>query len=317
MIDDDAPKLAGRPRNPTRGSTAHVVGKVQVGDDVRTSVGVARPKKRPWGMFFTYVGLFGWVAIGLAPVVWAVLQAFKIPTDIFAIPPKWLFQPTLENFQALFTRTGSAFVRFMVVSVIVTTGTVVVTLVASLAAAFALTFLEIRRKFWPVVLLLAAMLPPIVLLVPLFLFWQNLGMIDNPLTLVLTYSALEVPFSVWLLRGFMLQVPRELVDASRLDGAGDVRLLVSVIMPVIRAGIAAAAVFIVIFAWNELLFASLLTTRNRTATAGIVATLITDRAMDWGTLYAAATLVVLPIIMLTFAVSGHFVRGFTMGAVKG
>jgi multiple sugar transport system permease protein len=126
-----------------------------------------------------------------------------------------------------------------------------------------------------------------------------------------------VPFTVWLLRGFMMQVPRELVDAARLDGAGDLRLLASVIVPVVRAGVAAASVFLVIFAWNELLFASLLTTKNRTATAGIVATLITDKATDWGTLYAAATFVVIPIIAFTFAVSGHFVRGFTMGAVKG
>src|SRR5664280_6833 len=316
-MSSDGPQIAKKLGGSTSSATAKVVDEGQDRHAAPPSGPARRWSKTRWGLYFTYAGLFAWIAVSLSPVIWAVLQSFKVPTDIFAIPPKWFFRPTMQNFDSLFSQTGSSFFRYIVISVVVTAGTVLVTLVASLPAAFALTFLPIRRKFWPVVLLVAAMLPPIVLLVPLLLFWQNLGMIDNPLALVLTYSAVSVPFSVWLLRGFMLQVPRELVDASRLDGAGDVRLLVSVIMPVIRAGIAAASVFLVIFAWNELLFARMLTTRNRTATAGIVSTLITDRAMDWGTLYAAATLVMLPVIMLTFAVSGHFVRGFTMGAVKG
>lgn len=264
-----------------------------------------------------YLTLLVWVAVSLAPVVWAILQSIKLPPDIFAIPPKWSFDATLDNFRTLFSQTGSAFIRYLLISLVVTVGTVVITLIASLPAAYTLTFLPVRRRIWPVILLLAAMLPPIVLLVPLFLFWQNLGMIDSPLALILTYSAVNVPFTVWLLRGFMLQVPMALVDAGRLDGAGDLRLLASVVVPVVRAGIASAAVFLVIFAWNELLFASILTTSNRTAPAGIVATLITDRAMDWGTLYAAGTLVIVPIMLFTFAVRKHFVRGFTFGAVKG
>lgn len=264
-----------------------------------------------------YLTLLIWVAVSLAPVVWAIAQSIKLPPDIFAIPPQWLFKATLQNFRTLFSQTGSAFIRYLLISLVVTVGTVLITLLASLPAAYSLTFLPVRRKIWPVILLLAAMLPPIVLLVPLFLFWQNLGMIDNPVALILTYSAVNVPFSVWLIRGFMLQVPMALVDAGRLDGAGDLRLLASVVVPVVRAGIASAAVFLVIFAWNELLFASILTTSNRTAPAGIVATLITDRAMDWGTLYAAGTLVIVPIMLFTFAVRKHFVRGFTFGAVKG
>lgn len=264
-----------------------------------------------------YLTLLTWVAVSLAPVVWAILQSIKLPPDIFAIPPKWFFDATLDNFRSLFSQTGSDFVRYLLISLVVTVGTVIITLVASLPAAYTLTFLPVRRTIWPFILLLAAMLPPIVLLVPLFLFWQNLGLIDSPAALILTYSAVNVPFTVWLLRGFMLQVPMALVDAGRLDGAGDLRLLASVVVPVVRAGIASAAVFLVIFAWNELLFASILTTSNRTAPAGIVATLITDRAMDWGTLYAAGTLVIVPIMLFTFAVRKHFVRGFTFGAVKG
>ena len=274
-------------------------------------------RRRRWGLGLTYATLILWILVSLAPVAWAVLQSFKKPPDIFAIPPKWVFSPTLENFKNLFSQTGSAFLRYLLDSLIVTVGTVVVTLAVSLPAAYALAFLPLRHRLWPVVLLLAAMLPPIVLLVPLFLFWQHLHLIDSLLALVLTYSALNAPFSVWLLRGFMIQVPSALLDAGRIDGAGEMRLLTRIVMPVIQSGVASACVFIVIFGWNELLFSSILTTTNRTAASGIVATLITDRAMDWGTLYAAATLVVAPILVFTFAVRKHFVRGFTMGAVKG
>jgi multiple sugar transport system permease protein len=291
-------------------------------DPARTAGGAGRPRlgmraRSRIQMVIIYLTLSVWVAASLAPVVWAILQSIKLPPDIFAVPPRWLFHATLENFGTLFSQTGSTFIGYLLISLVVTVGTVVITLVASLPAAYTLTFLPVRRSFWPVVLLLAAMLPPIVLLVPLFLFWENLGMIDNPMALILTYSAVNVPFTVWLLRGFMLQVPAALIDAGRIDGAGDVRLLGSVVVPVVRAGIASASVFLVIFAWNELLFASILTTSRRTAPAGIVATLITDRAMDWGTLYAAGTLVIVPIIVFTFAVRKHFVRGFTFGAVKG
>ncbi len=306
------------PAAPRGARSKTAAGPTLAASKVEQQTGLRRlPARRRWGLGLTYATLILWIVVSLAPVVWAVLQSFKKPPDIFAIPPKWLFSPTLENFRNLFSQTGSAFLRYLLDSLVVTIGTVVVTLAVSLPAAYALAFLPLRHRFWPVVLLLAAMLPPIVLLVPLFLFWQDLHLIDSLLALVLTYSALNAPFSVWLLRGFMIQVPSALLDAGRIDGAGEVRLLSTIVMPVIRSGVASACVFIVIFAWNELLFSSILTTTNRTAASGIVATLITDRAMDWGTLYAAATLVVAPILLFTFGVRKHFVRGFTMGAVKG
>jgi ABC-type glycerol-3-phosphate transport system permease component len=268
--------------------------------------------------FFTYATVIAWVAACLAPVVWVVLQSIKLPPEVFAIPPKWLFKPTLENYHDLFYETGAAFAQYLVNSLVVTIGTVALSLLVSLPAAYSLTFLPVRRRgFWMVLLLLAAMLPPVVLLVPLYLLWQDLNLLDNLLALILTYAALSVPFTIWLIRGFMVQIPREVFEAARVDGASHLYLLIRVILPLTRSGIAAASVFVVIWAWNELLYAVMLTTNHRTAPAGIVATLITDRGMEWGRLYAAATMVVLPIVVFTIAVQRHFVRGFTFGAVKG
>lgn len=271
------------------------------------------------GQTLVYAIVILWVLLSLAPVVWMLLQSIKPAAQVFAIPPAWLFTPSLQNYRDLFsTNSGTQFGHYLMVSLIVTVSTVLLTVIVSVPASYALTFMRVRRpNFWLILILLASMLPPVVLLVPLFQLWNNLHLLDNPIALILTYTALNIPFTVWLVRGFMAQVPKELRESALVDGAGDGRILVRVMLPVVRSGIAAAAIFTVISAWNELLFAVLLTTDNRTAPAGIVATLISDRGINWGKLYAAATMVAIPIILFTIAVQRHVVRGFTFGAVKG
>jgi ABC-type glycerol-3-phosphate transport system permease component len=267
----------------------------------------------------TYTIVILWVLISLAPVAWMLLQSIKPGAEVFAIPPDWFFLPSLQNYRDLFsTSSGTQFGHYLLVSLTVTISTVVLTMLVSVPASYALTFLRLRRpNFWLVLILLASMLPPVTLLVPLFQLWNDFGLLDNPLALILTYTAMNIPFTIWLVRGFMAQVPRELQESALVDGAGNMRILINVLLPVVRSGIAAAAIFTVISAWNELLFAVLLTTNNRTAPAGIVATLISDRGINWGKLYAAATMVAIPIIVFTVVVQRHVVRGFTFGAVKG
>ena len=266
-----------------------------------------------------YVVVIVWVAVSLAPVVWMLSSSIKPPADVFAIPPKWLFNVSFENYANLFsTQNGSLFGRYISMSLVVTLGTTVLAMLVSVPASYALTFLPVkRRSMWMSLILLASMLPPIVIVVPLFNFWQRLNQLDSPVALIFTYAAMNTPFTIWLVRGFMAQIPRELYDSARIDGASHTTTLLRVMVPLVRAGMAAAAIFIVINSWNELLFALFLTNTNRTAPAGIVATLISDRGINWGLLYAASTTVALPIIVFTIAVQRHVVRGFTFGAVKG
>ncbi|HEX3815406.1 MAG TPA: carbohydrate ABC transporter permease [Mycobacteriales bacterium] len=271
------------------------------------------------GRVVAYLIVSAWVIVSLAPVVWMLVQSIKPPPDVFAIPPKWLFSATIQSYRDLFsTSSGSHFGRYVTTSLLVTVATAVLVMAVSVPAGYALTFLPIKRQnLWLILILLASMLPPIVVVVPLFELWHNLNLLDTPTALIFTYTAMNIPFTIWLLRGFMVQIPRELYESARVDGAGHLRTLVGVIMPVLRAGMAAAAIFVVIWGWNELLFAVFFTTSNRTAPAGIVATLISDRGINWGKLYAAATTVALPIIVFTVVVQRHVVRGFTFGAVKG
>ncbi len=285
----------------------------------RPRAGTARRGRSRKGRNVAYVVVIFWVVLSLAPVAWMLSQSIRPASEVFAIPPKWFFSPSLENYRNLFsTAAGSHFARYVGISLVVTVVTVALVMVASVPAAYVLTFLPVRRgNRWLVLILIASMLPPIVVVVPLFVLWNDLGLLDSPIALVLTYTAMNIPFTVWLVRGFMVQIPRALYESARVDGAGHLRTLLTVIVPVARSGMAAAAIFVVIWAWNELLFAVIFTTDNHTAPAGIVATLISDRGTNWGQLYAAATTVALPIIVFTVIVQRHVVRGFTFGAVKG
>jgi ABC-type glycerol-3-phosphate transport system permease component len=279
-------------------------------------VRVNKPRRAP---VVPYVVVIAWVAVSLAPVLWMLSSSIKPPADVFAIPPKWLFHISFQNYADLFsTATGSQFGRYITMSLVVTLGTTVLAMLVSVPGSYALTFLPVkRRSMWMSLILLASMLPPIVIVVPLFDFWQRLNQLDSPVSLIFTYAAMNTPFTIWLVRGFMAQIPRELYESARIDGATHMTTLLRVMVPLVRAGMAAAAIFVVINSWNELLFALFLTNTNRTAPAGIVATLISDRGMNWGRLYAASTAVALPIIVFTIAVQRHVVRGFTFGAVKG
>jgi len=278
-----------------------------------------RANKPPRAPIVAYVVVTAWVVVSLAPVVWMLSSSIKPPADVFAIPPKWFFHISFQNYADLFsTATGSEFGRYITMSLVVTLGTTLLAMLVSVPASYALTFLPVkRRKMWMSLILLASMLPPIVIVVPLFDFWQRLNQLDSPVALIFTYAAMNTPFTIWLVRGFMAQIPRELYESALMDGATHLKSLTRVMVPLVRAGMAAAAIFVVINSWNELLFALFLTNTNRTAPAGIVATLISDRGMNWGRLYAASTVVALPIIVFTIAVQRHVVRGFTFGAVKG
>jgi ABC-type glycerol-3-phosphate transport system permease component len=264
-----------------------------------------------------YLVVIVWIGICLAPVAWMILQSLKPARETFAIPPTWFTDLGVQSYIDLFI-DNPEFLQFGITSLVVTTGATLLSVLIGIPAAYALTFLPIRRRgLWLALVLLAAMLPPVALLEPLFELWRRLRLLNTDVALIATYASFSAPFAIWMLRGFMLDVPGELVEAARIDGAGHLQTLLHVIAPLVRPGIAATSIFIVIFAWNELLYSIILTTTHRTATGGVVATLFTDRVIGWGKVYAAGTLVVLPIIVFTVAVQRHFVRGLTLGAVKG
>jgi multiple sugar transport system permease protein len=257
------------------------------------------------------------VAAGLAPVYWLLTISLKTELDQFASPPKWFaFAPTLEHFRA-----ASSMESALWNSIIAATGSTLLALAAGVPAAYALNSLPWptgwaeRVGFW---ILSNRLLPPIVTIVPLFLMLRDLRLLNSIWALTVVYTAFHLPFVVWMMRGFLAEVPRELEEAARLDGASTFAILWSIVLPLVRPGLAATAAFCVIAAWNEFLFALILTQTGASSTLPVaIAARVTQYEIKWGVMSAAGVLAMLPVLIFAGLTQRSLVRGLSLGAVKG
>jgi multiple sugar transport system permease protein len=251
-----------------------------------------------------------------APIVVMLATSLKTQTQIFDRDFSLLFIPTLGNFSAVLLEAN--FTRYLVNSLIVGVIATVITLVAGTMAAYALARFDFMgRSGLAGGSLLLRTLPPAVLCVPVFVVWSQVGL-DNSLTgVVLIYVALNLPFTIWLLYGFVDQVPAELEEAAAIDGCGPFAVFWRVILPLLRPGLAAAGIFTFRLAWNEFVLALVLTNRY-TRTLPVATTLyITDVGIEWGKIMAAGVLIALPPVLFSLVASRHIIGGLTAGAVKG
>ena len=251
------------------------------------------------------------------PILLVVLSSFKEAHQIFEVPPSLVFRPTLENYQTLW-RERPEFFRALTSSLIVTAGTLVVTLVASTLAGY--VYARFRDRFLNASafgMLAARMLPPIIITVPLFPVLNALRLNDTHLLLILLYAAFYVSLGTWIMRAFVAKVPLELEEAAAVDGAGTWTILLRVVLPIVVPGLIAVALFVVVFAWNEYVFAMIFTTRHaKTAPVLIGEMLGTVEGVQWGVIFAAATVQLLPVLALVIALQRYLVAGLTAGAVK-
>jgi multiple sugar transport system permease protein len=159
-------------------------------------------------------------------------------------------------------------------------------------------------------------MPAIAIVLPFFIMWQRLDIIDTHLGLILVYIAFNLPFAIWMLRGFLVEVPRDLDEAAMLDGLGHLTILRRIILPVIAPGVAVTAIFTFMFAWNEYLMALVLTSRNAVTVPVTVSKFIQAYSILWGDVGASATIELLPVLLVVFLLQRHIMRGITLGAVK-
>lgn len=252
----------------------------------------------------------------LFPLIWLIMMSLKTQVDMFAVPPLFFFQPTLEHYQATFADRN--FRQAATNSLIVTAVSVVASLVLGGMAGYSLARFRSRRSEGLALgLIIGRMIPPIVFVVPLFLLFNRLGLRNQHLGLILVYTAFNLPFVVWMLRSFFEEVPVDLEQAAMIDGATRLRAFWTVTMPLAAAGIAATAVFVAIAAWSEFLFALILTGPRTTTLPVHLAAFVSDRAIDWGGVASTGVLVILPLVALGMLVQRNLVKGLTMGAMKG
>ncbi len=286
--------------------------------------------------------------VTMLPLVWIFMTSFKTPPDSIAYPPKIVFEPSLEGYVNLFTtRTRqtpeymaslpppatwwdelvrsrsmviagpSKFGERFINSVIIGFGSTFLTIFLGTLAAYAFSRFRVPLKDDLLFFILSTrMMPPVAVAIPIFLMYRHLGLSDTHLGMILLYTAVNLSLAVWLLKGFMDEIPREYEEAAMIDGYTRLQAFRKVVLPQATTGIAATAIFCLIFAWNEYAFALLLTSGTAQTAPPFIPTIIGEGGLDWPAVAAGATLFLMPVLVFTILLRKHLLRGITFGAVR-
>ena len=286
--------------------------------------------------------------LSMIPLLWIFATGFKTPPDSIAYPPKLVFTPTLEGYVNVFTTRSrqspeymaslppaetwydelvrsrnmviagpSKFGERFLNSVVVGFGSTFLSVFLGVLAAYAFSRFRVPLKDDLLFFILSTrFMPPIAVAIPIFLMYRTLGLSDTWLGLILLYTAVNISLAVWLLKGFIDEIPREYEEAAMIDGYSRLQAFVKVVLPQAATGIAATAIFCLIFAWNEYAFALLLTSGNAQTAPPFIPTIIGEGGLDWPAVGAGTTLFLLPILIFTVLLRKHLLRGITFGAVR-
>jgi sorbitol/mannitol transport system permease protein len=282
---------------------------------------VAAPAARPRvtagrRMRNSFWGVVAWIAgvIFVFPVIWMVLTSFKQSNDVTTNPPVWFFTPTIEHFT---TVLGGNITPFLLNSLMASVFSTLLVVVLATPAAYALSLRPVAK--WSDTLFFfisTKMMPAVAAVLPVYLLTVQIGMKDNIWTMVLLYTSMNLPLAIWMMRSFLLEVPREVLEAGEVDGAGLIMSIRKIILPIVSPGLAATALICFIFTWNEFFLAVNLTDTNASTAPIFLVGFISGRGPFLADLSAAATLLSLPVLLAGWVAQNKLVRGLSMGAVK-
>lgn len=252
----------------------------------------------------------------LLPVIWLVATSLKPARLANALPPDWTFLPDFENYANILQHGD--FVPYLWNTVLVASVTSALATVFGTLSAYSFVRFNFRGSYLlPLFYLILRMVPRVVLVVPYFIIMGELGLLNTRTSLIVSYTTFALPFAIWLMIGFFKELPAEIEEAGLVDGATRIQVLLHIVVPVTAPGIATTALFAFLLGWNEFIFSLILAGPDSRTLPVLVAGFDTDRGILWGEMTAAATLIVLPVIVLAVVLQRHIVRGLTMGAVKG
>jgi multiple sugar transport system permease protein len=279
-----------------------------------------------------YIVLITITVVMVFPIYWTFVTAFKYPRDAFTFPPKYLpyvqFEPTLFAWKDVGlikdptqrgTHDPTSILNTLRNSVIIAVGSTIVSVILGSLAAYGLARFEFRRwknRDIAFFILSQRMLPPIVLVIPYFILYSRLGLIDTWHGLIIAHTVANLPFVVWIMRGFFRGIPKELEESARIDGCSHFQALRKIVLPLSLPGLAATSAFCTIFSWNELLFAITLTFKRAQTFPTLVAGLTHGSAALWWDISAMLLLAILPVFIFTALFQRYIVAGLTLGALK-
>jgi len=313
---------------------------------ISTAHSVVEPTQRTRWVAGVIVVLYAMVT--MVPLVWILLTSIKTPTDSISYPPKVFFTPAVDGFCNLFSTrsrqtdeylaslpppTGicdakaraehmviagpSNFVPRFTNSLIIAFGSTLLSVGFGVMAAYAFSRFKVPLKDDLLFFVLSTrMMPPIAVAIPIYLMYREVGLSDTRLGMILLYSAVNVSLAVWLLKGFIDEIPREYEEAAMVDGYTRLQAFRKVVLPQATTGIVATAIFCLIFAWNEYAFAVLLTSGEAQTAPPFIPIIIGEGGQDWPAVAAGTTLFLIPILVFTILLRKHLLRGITFGAVR-
>ncbi|MEW5911640.1 MAG: carbohydrate ABC transporter permease [Thermodesulfobacteriota bacterium] len=278
------------------------------------------------GRILKWLGLGAFSLWTILPIVFMISASFKGTGDIFKLPPPgdwwgilkllFWFDASLVQFESIFHE--GFFFSHLLTSIAATGLSVAISVPVGLAAAYALSRANIPGKkhlyFWVIT---TRMAPPIAVMIPLYVLWRSLGALHSLPGLVLAYITFNLPFAIWLLRGFMDSIPKELEEAAYVDGKGRVGAFVEIILPLIRPGVGATVILCSMFAWNDYLFALILGGRGAKTLPVGISELASATQIHWGQIMAGGLVMIIPMVVLGLAIRKSLVTGLTMGAMRG
>ena len=280
---------------------------------VRPTLSLAR-RIHPGGILLTVLTYVLTIVV-FFPILWMVLTGLKTEANAVTLPPSVFFQPTLDNFRNALTSNYFDFFRN---SAIMSVGSTILAFILGIPAAYSLAMFPTKRSAnvlgW---VLSTKMLPVVGALIPLIVIYKQIGLYDSRLGMTLLYAASNLPLVIWLMRSFLSEVPRELVEAAQIDGANFLRTLSQIVLPLALPGIGATALLCLIFVWNEFILAVNLTAANASTLPVYISGFQTSEGLFWAKMSAAATVAIAPVMIAGWAAQRSLVRGLTLGAVKG
>ena len=273
----------------------------------------ARQKKRLSSLIQTGLILLA-TFIMLAPIAWIFMAAFKNHIDVFQL--KLFFTPTLKNFTAVFESPYSLGSKLFN-STIVASVTVLLAIPIATMAAYSFSRFSLRGEMLMLVIILATQfVPAVVIILPFFLMFQDLGLLDSRFGLILVNLAIVMPFAVWMIKGFIDGIPLDTEEAALVDGSSRLQVIRNIVLPMAAPGLLTAGIFCFIIAWNEFLFALILTMRDSVTLPIGLALFKAEEGDLWNLLSAAGIIIMLPMFALALIIRKYFVQGMTMGAVR-
>jgi multiple sugar transport system permease protein len=263
-----------------------------------------------------YTAIFVAVILSLAPIVYLLITSFKPPELTFSVPPVWIFTPTLKNYADVFQ--GGEFAKYFMNSLVIALSTTLIALVLGAFAAYGFARFRFRGSFWlRMSALIPQMLPPITIIVPLYVLFNGMHLTDTRTALIISYLTFTIPLSIWMMIGFFEDVPEDLEESAMIDGCTRFEALFRVSVPIVTPGLAATAILGFLYCWNEFLYAVILTGRVSRTLPVTITSFMTNKAILWGRIAASGSLVLIPVLIFALLAQRYLIQGLSKGAVKG